>query len=131
MIKRQSPLSLIASFVALVTIIAVNALGLWHLHPPSDRGAISEKSYHFASLSFAEPQSHPYEHAGHHPGHDKEEGCDFCWLQAFAKTSLSLQTPQLIAPDLLHHTQWWFPSFPYLSFLDKFSFLVRGPPVSI
>lgn len=128
MIKLYSPLLYITRCVTLFSLLAVNALGVWHFHPPSDIQSSLLKGFVLAASTQVGPDHHEDEHRDHGPNSDIEHGCDLCWLQLIAKTSYLPQSTTIYLQDFGVNIVRYFPSLRQHSFLEILSFLVRGPP---
>lgn len=128
MIKRRTPCSQIANFIALFAIVAVNLLGLGHFHPPSGADSGAAQSLAFSAVSPVDFDGGNDGNVDHDPDGDIGHGCDFCWLHGVAKTGAPVRSPAFILPDFSEQAVWYLPRSTHRSFLDTFSFLVRGPP---
>lgn len=128
MIKLYSPFLYIARGVALLSMFAVNALGVGHFHPPSDVKTGLLQDFAFVAVSQDEADDHEGEHKHHDPGNDSKHGCDLCWLQAIAKTAYLPQSTTIYLQNLEENVVRQFPSVAHRSFLETLSILVRAPP---
>lgn len=129
MIRRRSPVSYFVSLAAMFAIVMVNVLGLGHFHADSKAGGEPSNSvvshaglFHDHAMGGGEP------HDDHERPGDIGQGCDFCWLQGVAKASSLPPSQVVIAPASAGAVLIQAPVFPHRSFLDAYSFLVRGPP---
>jgi|GEM_PF-3783708 len=128
MINLYSPLLNITKCVALFAFIAINTLGVWHFHPPSDVKSGISQDFALATNPQDDPDHHEDEHREHEPNSDIEHGCDLCWLQLIAKTPYLPKSTTINLQNFEENVDRQVPTLGYRSFLETLSFLVRGPP---